>query len=98
MPAGTPLDLEALYPSLKQSLPAFLSGLVGHYLAKARRKAGERARARKAPAEIEALLCCPACKTSLRIDGDKMHCSRCRGHYRKQGRLYFLLKENLIPD
>lgn len=96
-PESEPLDLEVLYPTVDQSVFGMVSGVATHYLGKLQRRARQKARARKAPVDIQAILCCPVCKSSFRFEGDKLICATCGGYYLKQGRLYHLLKEDLRP-
>jgi hypothetical protein len=97
MPTGAPLNLDPLYPMLKQGPAAMAVGFIRHYLGKARRRVADRARAKKAPADILAILCCPVCKSSFRVDGDRLICEKCAGYYRRKGQFFHLLRENLTP-
>lgn len=91
------LDFEKLYPDVRQSAPGLLIGLFKHYLGKVRRKAQAKARGGRAPLDLLPLLCCPVCKSSFRAEGEKLICDKCHGYYRKQGKLYHLLREDFSP-
>lgn len=97
MDSGAPLDLEALYPQVRQGLAGMLKGVSSHYFAKLSRRLRDKARGRRAPADILPILCCPICKTSLEARGDRLVCRPCGGYFPREGRLFHLLKDDLRP-
>jgi hypothetical protein len=97
MPESAPMELDRLYPQVRQSPVGLLSGVARHYLGKLRRRLADKTRSGRAPLDITSLLCCPVCKADFRIEGDRLICAQCLGYYRREGNFYHLLKESLIP-
>lgn len=97
MPETAVLDLEKLYPRVGQGLSGMLAGIAKHYGGLVRRRLREKSRRGRAPADLLPILCCPVCKSSFRVEGDKLICATCAGWYRREGTIYRLLKEDLRP-
>jgi SAM-dependent methyltransferase len=91
-----PLELDRLYPRVRQSALGMIRGLAALATRKLRRKAMDGIRRFRAPVDIEPYLCCPACKSPLGANGDRLTCGPCGGYYRKQGNLYRLLREDIV--
>lgn len=92
-----PLDLESLYPLVDQSLMGMITGALGHWFAKRRRQAKQKARAGKPHVDVASILCCPICKGGFRFEAEKMICASCNGFFVREGSLYHLLKEDIRP-